>query len=243
MLILFDIDGTLLTSSGVGIRAMGAAGRRLYSNHFDEHCIEYAGRLDPLIIADLLIKHDQQPTPEAIEQFRHAYGAELEALLQTPGIAQPCPGVVDLVDALEQVEQVTLGLLTGNYPETGRRKLSACGLDPDRFPIAAWGSDSPHTPAAREHLPPVAIERFHHTSARRIGPEQVVIIGDTPHDIACARANACRAIGVATGRYSVADLSSSGADLALETLADTRGIIEWIMEMRDPTGAEMRQRV
>ncbi|TVQ77331.1 MAG: hypothetical protein EA380_07480, partial [Phycisphaeraceae bacterium] len=198
MLILFDIDGTLLTTSGVGIHAMGAAGRRLYSADFDEHCVEYAGRLDPLIITDLLIKHDQEPTPEAIERFRHAYGSELEALLHTPGIAQPCPGVVELIDTLEQIESLTLGLLTGNYPETGRRKLSACGLDPDRFPIAAWGCDSPHNPGAREHLPPVAIDRFHRTGARRIGPEQVVIIGDTPHDIACGRAHACRTIGVAT---------------------------------------------
>lgn len=229
MLILFDIDGTLLTTAGVGIRAMGSAGRRLYGEEFDERAVEYAGRLDPLIINDLLVHHGVDVSAESVDRFRRAYAKDLEMLLAQPGVGRPCPGVVDLVAALEGTGGVTLGLLTGNYPETGAIKLQACGLDAGRFPIAAWGSDSPHIPPAREHLPPVAMERLFISEGRRVVGHEVVIIGDTRHDVACGRAHGCRTIGVATGSTSVDALRDAGADLAVETLAETSTVLEWIL--------------
>ncbi len=232
MLILFDIDGTLLTTAGIGIEAMGLAGRRLFGDTFDEHTVEYAGRLDPLIINDLLLHHDLEATPQVVERFRRAYAEDLETLLTRPGIARPCPGVLELVGALETMQGVVLGLLTGNYPETGARKMLASGLDPARFPIAAWGSDSPHCPPARDHLPPVAMERLFASTGRRVEGSEVVVIGDTMHDIACGRAHGCRTIGVATGRYGVEVLRDAGADLALETLSDTMLVVDWLLGRR-----------
>lgn len=237
MLILFDIDATLLTTGGAGITAMGRAGRALFGDHFDERAVEYAGRLDPLIINDLLAAHALEPTPEAMGRFRDSYHEHLGVLLGASGVSLPCPGVLELLDRLAQAEGVTLGLLTGNFPETGALKLRAGGIDPERFSLAAWGSDSPDDPPAREHLPPVAMERYRVLHEREVRAEHVTIIGDTPHDVSCARAHGCRVLGVATGMFPVEALMASGADRAVESLADTDDIAHWLLSVSDGTDA------
>lgn len=228
MLVLFDIDGTILRTFGLGVRAMGQAGRELHGEHFDELLVEYAGRLDPLIINDLLVAHELDVNDDATHTFRLTYRKHLELILEdTP--AELCPGVNELIDALERTEGVTLGLLTGNYPETGAVKLRSGGIDPERFIIQVWGEDSPHDPPARTHLPPVGIERYLESRQREIDPQDVVIIGDTPEDIACAASSGCRCIAVATGKFSTVELSAAGADLAVGDLSDTDAIVGWIM--------------
>lgn len=228
MLILFDIDATLLTSGGVGITAMGRAGRELFGEHFNERSVEYAGRIDPLIIGDLLKAHDLDITADAVQSFREGYGKHLRELLAETNTAEPCPGVPELLDRFDAHEEIVLGLLTGNFPETGQVKLRAGGIDPDRFEIRVWGSDSPHDPPAREHLPGVGISRFHERFDRAINGEQVVVIGDTPHDISCARAHQCASIGVGTGRFTPGELTDAGADLAVDDLSDVAMIGAWI---------------
>lgn len=232
MLILFDIDATLITTSRTGIWAMGEAGRALFGPHFDEHVVEYAGRLDPLIICELLAHHGQPVHDESVARFRAAYKHHLETKIHQPGLAQMCPGVGDLLDALQRDARATLGLLTGNYPETGAVKLRASGVDPERFALAAWGCDSPHSPPARDHLPPVAIQRYREKFKRDIDPRKVTIIGDTPHDIRCAHVNGCRALGVATGHYSVEQLQQARADHAVRDLSDTKAVMTWLLENR-----------
>ncbi|MEQ8850641.1 MAG: HAD family hydrolase [Phycisphaerales bacterium] len=227
MLMLFDVDGTLVTTSGVGIEAMRLAGRELFGDHFDAHAVEYAGRLDPLIITDLLRTHELPHGPDEIDVFRGAYRTHLTTLLDGRKCGRPCPGVPELLNALDAISDVTLGLLTGNYPDTGAIKLRACGIDPDRFTIAVWGMDSPHDPPDRTHLPPIGIARYEAIHGQP--PRGAVIIGDTPHDIRCAAANDCRSLGVATGKYSVAELNESGADLALEDLSDTDAVLKWML--------------
>jgi phosphoglycolate phosphatase-like HAD superfamily hydrolase len=123
-----------------------------------------------------------------------------------------------------------LGLLTGNYPETGAIKLRASGIDPDAFPIQVWGCDSPHSPPARDHLPPVGMRRYRERYARELDPADVTIIGDTPHDIACARAHGCRSVGVATGQFSVEQLLAAGADIAWPTLSNTNEVTAWLKQ-------------
>ncbi len=231
MLILFDIDATLLTTTRAGIKAMGFAGRELYGPSFDEHAVEYSGRLDPLIIRDLLTIHGYPVNADAIQGFRDGYRRHLGALLEDRSLARPCPGVMDLLGALPKTPGVTLGLLTGNFPETGGMKLRAAGIDPDWFPITAWGNESPHHPPARDHLPPVALARFAARTGQAIDPRRVVIIGDTPHDVSCARAHGLRSLAVATGMFTVDQLAASGADRAVETLVDTRGVIAWLLDV------------
>ncbi|MEC9374518.1 MAG: HAD hydrolase-like protein, partial [Planctomycetota bacterium] len=205
-----------------------------------EDVIEYAGRLDPLIIEDLLTAHALATGPAEVDRFRDGYRRHLIRLLETPGVARPCPGVMDLLDALRGEEQVTLGLLTGNYPETGRIKLEAAGIDPARFHLAVWGSDSPHTPPARDHLPPVGIAKYREIRRAAIEPERVVVIGDTPHDVRCALVNGCRALGVATGSYTVAQLEDVGAHRAVETLEDTDEVLRWLMNGTSTTRTRTR---
>jgi phosphoglycolate phosphatase-like HAD superfamily hydrolase len=229
MLILFDIDATLLTTTRAGIKAMGSAGRELYGPAFDEHAVEYSGRLDPLIIRDLLTVHGHPAHEAAMDAFRAGYRKHLGALLEDRSLARPCPGVMALLDAIPATREITLGLLTGNFPETGGMKLRAAGIDPDRFKVAAWGCDSPHSPPARDHLPPVAMDRQAARTGRRPDPRSVVIIGDTPHDVACARAHGLRSLAVATGLFSVAQLEASGADRTVATLEDTSDIVSWLV--------------
>lgn len=228
MLILFDIDATLITTSRTGIAAMGEAGRERFGPAFDEHRVEYAGRLDPLIIADLLRAHGREVTDAAIQDFRSGYREHLTRLVARPGVAKACPGVHEMLAALRRSALPVLGLLTGNFPETGAIKLRASGIEPDDFPIQAWGCDSPHSPPAREHLPPVAMRRFSERFGRALRGAEVTIIGDTPHDISCARAHGCRSLGVATGQFSVEALGASGADLAVPDLSATQELMEWL---------------
>ncbi len=226
MLLLFDIDGTLVTTSGVGIRAMGLAGRSLYGNSFDASIIEYAGRLDPLIILDLLTRHELPTHDSSVSQFHAAYREHLEVLLREHNTARPCPGVLELLDILEADEAMTLGLLTGNFPDTGSIKLRASGIEPDRFPVHVWGMDSPHHPPCRTHLPPIGMARYEQREGRP--PRETIVIGDTPHDINCAHVNGCRCIAVATGRFSVEELSEAGGDLVVRDLSETHEILDWI---------------
>jgi len=230
MLVLFDIDATLVSTSRAGVEAMGAAGRERFGEDFDHERVEYAGRLDPLIIADLLEAHAQPPEPERIADFRAGYARHLERALARPGRSRALPGVRDLLSELARRPDLTIGLLTGNYPETGALKLQRGGIEPERFEVRVWGSDSPHDPPAREHLPPVGMERCAALRGHPLTGEQVVIIGDTAHDVSCALAHGCRVIGVATGSYSTSDLTRAGAHLSVETLSDTETTVRWILE-------------
>lgn len=230
MLILFDIDATLLTTSRSGVAAMGDAGRELYGETFNEHTIQYAGRLDPLIFRDLMLVHGVEPTRDRIAEFYALYRERLRERLRA-GVARAMPGVHDLLGALAPGAargEYALGLLTGNYPDTGEMKLVAAGIDPSQFSVRAWGCDSPHDPPAREHLPPVAMARHRERHGREIRGEAITIIGDTPHDVSCALAHGCRALGVATGSFGLDDLHRAGAHRAVPSLENTEEITRWL---------------
>ncbi|MCP3902153.1 MAG: HAD hydrolase-like protein [Planctomycetes bacterium] len=229
MLVLFDIDGTLLLSQGAGIAAMLAAGRQLVGSHFSFEGVEVAGRIDPLIWADLAAAHDVDDADALHDEFRAAYREMLAAQLADNRTAHLLPGVGPLLARLEELDSVTLGVLTGNYPETGRLKLESAGVDADTFPVAAWGSDGRH----RRDLPGVAMDRYRAATGAEIDPNRVVIIGDTPHDVDCAQANGCRVIAVATGTYTREDLATCAPDLLVDDLSDTDRIVSWIAGTAD----------
>lgn len=238
MLILFDIDATLIKTSGAGIRAMVAAGRGLFGPGFTADGLDFAGRLDPLILDEMLRLSGVGVTPDNLRAIRAAYGRELARVLgESPAIGRRLPGVSELLDALAERDGVTLGLLTGNFAETGRLKLSACGVDPDRFRVAAWGDESPHSPPARDHLPPVAMRRYRERFGRVIEPDRVTIVGDTPHDVRCALVHGCRALGVGTGRFTPEVLRGTGAHHALPDLSRTDEVLAWLFADPASTGA------
>lgn len=235
MLILFDIDATLIQTAGVGMAALVDAGRHLHSPEFTADGVAFAGRLDPLIIGDLLERNGVEPTARNRAAMREGYHSALQARFAADNTSYSLPGVMALLDSLAQVASEsagtraapTLGLLTGNFAETGSLKLQRAGIDPQGFAVRVWGDESPHDPPARDHLPGVAIERVSAAWGRRAGGEEVVVIGDTPHDIACARAHGCRVLAVATGQFSADDLAA--ADRTVEDLAHTEGVLQWLM--------------
>lgn len=240
MLLLFDVDATLVSTSQAGILSLVDAGRELHGSGFDIRGTDFAGRLDPLIIRDLLHNNGIDPTPEQVSSLRAGYARHLAGRLRRPGTAQALPGVLQLLAELEGLRdhappevppesRPTLGLLTGNWEDTGRLKLTAAGIEADRFDIAVWGDHSPHDPPAREHLPPVAMERAR-AAGRPADPAQVTIIGDTPHDVACALASGCRCLAVATGHTDTATLRQAGAHHAVDDLTDTARILDWLLQ-------------
>lgn len=244
MLVLFDIDGTLITSraevkdggsrDGVGTASMVEAGRNLYGPHFTLERIEIAGRLDALIWRDAAARNRVRNHEVEHGRFRAEYARVLRSRLDAGAPVRLLPGVSTLVSELARLEQLTLGLLTGNYPETGRMKLEAAGLDTSVFKVGAWGCDG----ESRRALTPVAMRAHRQYTGRAIDPHQVIVIGDTPHDVDCAKAHGCRALAVATGTFSIAQLQDAGADLALNDLTDTRQILEWTLKSQ---GADRQQ--
>jgi phosphoglycolate phosphatase-like HAD superfamily hydrolase len=134
-------------------------------------------------------------------------------------------GVAPLLDALEARDDIVLGLLTGNLAEGAAAKLRAVGIDPSRFSVGAFGSDHEERP----ELPAIAQRRALETLGIAVPGEAVVVIGDTPADIACGRGIGARAIGVATGRYTREQLAEHGAAAVFDDLADTASVMDEIL--------------
>lgn len=230
MLILFDIDLTLLETDHIGIACLGHAGRTLFDPEFSPDGINFGGALDPVIIAQMLQNNDIEVNDTNIQSLRDGYHEHLAELSQSQSVARPLAGAHDLVFATAtHPSKPTLGLLTGNFPETGKIKMRSAGFDPSIFTINAWGDSSPFDPPKRAHLPPIAMERYQSEKSVAIDPQSVVIIGDTIHDVSCAKDNGCRVLAVATGHATFDELVEAGADWTIEDLTDTEGIVEWIM--------------
>lgn len=218
ILLLFDIDGTLLDTRGAGLRAMiDAAGTA-----FDvpEHRIpelDLAGSTDSGILRSLLPSLGIVMSERNMNRF---YGAYLEALEQELKddnfTGELLPGVNRLLGRLESDPRISLGLLTGNIETGARLKLQRFGLS-HYFPTGAFGDDH-HD---RDHLGPIALERMEAVAGKRFLPAEIAVIGDTPRDIACARALGARSVCVATGSYDYTDLEQHGPDLLFEDLSDT----------------------
>ncbi len=217
-LVLFDIDGTLLRSGGSGRGAMSlAAGERFgRPDMFD--AVSFAGAVDSEITARALTSVGIPPTPRRIGRLRATYTRRLRrGLSQRRGVV--CPGVPDALDAISRLSK--LGLVTGNWPEGARIKLEAHGLaDFFRGCPGAFGDDA----IARDDLLPVAIRR----ARRRWGAiGRVLLVGDTPADVSCARSGAVAlgkdgpeviAVAVKTGFASAEDLEAAAPDLLLSDL-------------------------
>lgn len=227
-LVLFDIDGTILLTAGAGRRAITAALAEEVdvTEAFDR--VRFDGKTDPQIVSELLeIAGDARARdPEFVQVLCRRYVAHLADELRRPRSAMTImPGIPELLDALEGESGVMLGLVTGNLVEGATLKLSAAGIVVDRFRVGAFGSDSAHRP----DLPPIAARRAAPLFGREPRGSEVVIIGDTPADVTCGQSIAARAIGVATGAYTVASLSEAGAHAAFPDLSDTGRVLEAIL--------------
>ncbi|MEO7822144.1 MAG: HAD hydrolase-like protein [Gemmatimonadaceae bacterium] len=226
-LVLFDIDGTLLNSGGVGRASMQLALTEIFGSAGDP-AYRYDGKTDKQIVRDVmrLEGHTDEHIDSRMTTLIDRYLDGLRESIESRKFnVRPLEGVVEILDALEARDEVVLGLLTGNVETGARAKLSAAGIDPDRFRVNAFGSDHEHRP----QLPAIAQRRFGETLGIPVAGEKVVVIGDTPADIECGRELGARAIGVASGHYSVTDLEKHAPYAVFPSLADTAKVLETIL--------------
>jgi phosphoglycolate phosphatase len=227
-LVLWDIDGTLIRARGLFGRVWYEALRTVYRLEGELARIEMAGKTDSQIALEILALHgwEEETAIPHLDTFREMYVAALHEVRSS--LAEHVTVLHGVPEALERL--ATLGarqsLLTGNYEASARLKLGSVGLDHHfDFEIGAFGSDH----RDRLHLVPVAIEKGRLLRDPSLGADDVVVVGDTPRDIACARAGRVRVVAVATGRYSTAALAEHEPDVLLESLEDTDAAIEAIL--------------
>jgi phosphoglycolate phosphatase len=226
-LVLFDIDGTLLTSEGLGRASMQRALAEVFGSP-GNLTYRYDGKTDKQIVRDVmrLEGHSDEHIDSRMEGLIELYLDGLRAGAKSGKFkVRPHAGVVELLDALEIRKDVVLGLLTGNVEQGARVKLTAAGIDPDRFRVNAFGSDHEHRP----QLPAIAQRRASETLGLDITGKRLVVIGDTPADIECGRSLGARSIGVASGHYTVEQLKEHDPYAVVPSLADTQHLLETIL--------------
>jgi phosphoglycolate phosphatase len=220
-LVLFDVDGTLLWTDGAGRRAVHRALKDVLGIEHPAAGFRFDGRTDPEIVRLLASAAGKAHDPRTVADVLAHYVGLLDDELSRPGHRTTVyPGVFELVEALERRRDCVVGLLTGNIAEGARLKLRSGRLDIARFRVGAFGSDH----EVRAELPAVAQRRAREMGVEAAGKD-VVIIGDTPADVTCGRQIGARAIGVATGSYTVEQLLEAGADAAFADLSDTAAVV------------------
>lgn len=217
-LFLFDIDGTLLTTDGAGRAALKAAGADLFAIEEDLRTINVSGSTDTAIVQEILQHHSLERSTANVNRYLGGYLIWLKQHLASQSGAI-LPGVISLLDVLAQ-DGHAIGLLTGNVRRGAEIKLTAHGIW-DRFSFGAFGDDN----SDRNQLGPIAKQRAEAALAVEFAQQDIFVIGDTPKDIACARAFGAVAVAVATGRYPLANLSENHPDLLCRDLADTKDLL------------------
>lgn len=214
--ILFDIDGTLITTGGAGKRAFGQACEETLGIPKATDTIQLGGRTDLGIAREILQAHHLQPRPEAIQQTFEAYLRHLAENLND-GQSRILPGVIKLIEDLKQLPQPpTLALLTGNLARGAQIKLHHLNL----WQHFAWGIYGDHHPQ-RNALAHDALKMAREKIDPALSPAQILIIGDTIRDIQCARAIGARVLAVTTGEATREELTRHHPDLLLDDLTQT----------------------
>jgi phosphoglycolate phosphatase-like HAD superfamily hydrolase len=223
--ILWDIDGTLVRAGAIARIAFDRAIAHALDLESVEHAIQMSGKTDPQIALEILdflgvAEADaHRHLPLVLERLEAELAAGSEEL-RTGG--RTLPGVTELLPRLHDTPGVTQSALTGNTRTNAIAKLTAFGLDPwIDTQIGAYGSDH----ADRKQLVPIALERARRLRALHFDPDEVWIVGDTPHDLACARVAGAHAVLVATGRVQRHELDGIGADAVFDDLSDVDAVM------------------
>jgi len=219
-LLLFDIDGTLLTSGGAGERALRRGFRERFGIDDDLTRVEIAGCTDSGIARRMLATHELPETPENLAAFFDGY---LHFLAQELPASEGSllPGIVPLLEALKPRTDVVLALLTGNLERGAELKLTHFGVW-HYFEFGAYADDHHE----RDQLGHFARTRAQKKHGVEFPPERIFVLGDTPHDISCARAIGAKAVAIATGKFSRAELGALAPDFLFDDLADVPKVLE-----------------
>ena len=225
-LVLFDIDGTLVLTGGAGLRAMTRACEEIVGHADALEGIPVAGRTDWIILHDTLARLGRALDELLFDQLRERYVEHLRREILQPGkgFNGALPGVPELLQQLDERDDVYLALLTGNFEAGARIKLERFDLW-RYFRCGAYGDDA----ADRNALVPVAVERASACGIPPIAPADVIVVGDTPHDVACARASGATAIAVATGGYTSDQLRACGASIVFDNLRNTGEVVRSVV--------------
>ena len=211
-LILFDIDGTLISTAGAGVKAFAAVFDETFGLPGATENIPFAGRTDRGLLRNIFAANDLEPTDQNFRKFEDAYLEHLARYLPQ-GHTDPLPGVWDLIHAFRALNPPpVMGLLTGNHERGAELKLAHYGLWQE-FAMGAFGGQyQDRAEVARDAL----------LQGRQLiaglQPGEILVIGDTERDIQCARAIGARVLAVATGPNAVSELESFGPDWVTEDL-------------------------
>jgi len=218
-LLLFDIDGTLITSGGAGEAALKDAMRSRFDVEEDLNGIILAGATDARIARELLQKHSIAVSPENVAALLETYLGHLnERIGRHDG--KLLPGILPLLNSLSERTDAVLALLTGNVSRGAEIKLTHYGVW-DFFEFGAFADDH-HD---RNELGKFARERALERHGEEFPPSQIYVIGDTPKDIECGRAIGAFTVAIATGHYSSAELRDHAPDFLFEDLSDTERVV------------------
>ncbi len=226
LLVLFDVDGTLVSAAGAGRRALEDAFRAVFGlDGIGPRTAEvrFEGRTDPLIVADMAraVGLDPADVERRVTEFRASYLGALRAEMKRPDPRRRVlPGVVPLLDALRATPAVHLGLITGNIEEGARAKLEPFGLNP-YFPDGGFSSDH----SDRGEIARIAREKISRRSGISFPPDRVTVVGDTDQDVACARANGFRAIVVESGFVPFDRLVAAAPDALFRNLTEATAVM------------------
>lgn len=220
-LVLFDIDGTLITDGGAARDAFAQALRTVYDYRGDVNRYDFSGRTDPQIAT--MVLRDAGLTDETIDdglvELWREYLRGLERNVAA-GRVRALPGIQRLLDALASMKQMTVALLTGNIEPGARLKLGPPALN-GFFSFGAFGSDS----ADREKLPPIAVERASRIDGYRFEGQDVVIIGDSIYDVRCGVPYGATTIAVASGKTPADLLRNENPRHFFESAEDFEGVM------------------
>lgn len=225
-LVLFDIDGTILYTGGAGRRAMRQSLLAVFGSTGPIKDFPFYGKTDPQIIMELMTLAGYAPSliERRLGRFWDVYVEHLRAEMARAHGLKVYPGVLELVQELQGRDGTLLGLQTGNIERGARLKLEPVGLN-RYFPVGAFGDDS----ANRDQLPRIAVERVREQFGRGFNGRDVVIVGDTPADISCARHFGAKVVVAATGFCSYDDLAKAKPDALFHDFSDYRTVMEEIL--------------
>ena len=224
-LVLFDIDGTLITDGGAAREAFAQSLKDIYGYRGDVNRYDFSGRTDPQI-AFMVLGDEGFSEAEVSAKFPELwkkYVSLLERNASKPGRVRALPGIPELVCRLAAMKHITLALLTGNIEAGARLKLAPPALN-EFFPFGAFGSDS----ADRLKLAPFAVERASRIDGYRFEGEDVVIIGDSIYDVRCGVPHGATTIAVASGKTPADVLRLENPRHFFESVEDVDGVLRAI---------------